>query len=329
MSEASDEAVESLRDAIKPIYEPKYDDVSGGDWLRVNDLVIGYASDNEAFAYPIKMLNLHETINDFIGGQAVLITYCPLCASAVVYDRELDGEVLVFGNTSALHESDMVMYDHNTGSYWFQILGEAVVGTLTGKRMDLLPSQTIRWSEWKELYPETKVLALDQGIRTISARNPYDRDSFVGYDDRVSSGFFAFPVTETKLDDRLPFGDSVITVQVGETHKAYALSGKPDRVVNDEVEGRAVVLIGRRAGPSGSAYFSFAGNRALTFRLSDSVVEDIETESQWNDSGIAVSGPLAGTKLEPVASRTSMWFSVIGALPDLTLYDEPDPPYLQ
>jgi hypothetical protein len=326
LAEASDETVEGLRDAIRPIYEPKYDDVSGGNWLRSDDLVIGYATDGEAFAYPIKMLNLHEIINDFIGGKAVLITYCPLCASAVVYNRELDGDVLVFGNTSALHESDMIMYDHNTGSYWFQVLGEAVVGELTGKRMDLLPSQTVTWTEWKKLHPDTKILALDQGIRPIRNTNPYDRDSFVGYEDRVSSGRFAFPVTESKLDDRLRFGDMVLTVQVGETHKAYALTGMPNRVINDEIEGRAIVMIARSDGPSGSAFFSLAGDQLLAFRITDDVVEDLETKSRWDVSGFAVSGPLAGTQLELVPSRTSMWFSVIGALPDLILYDEADTP---
>ncbi len=128
LSQATDEEVEELRDSINPIYEPRYGSAESGEWLRDADLVIGYVSQDDAYAYPVKMLNLHEIVNDFIDGVPVLVSYCPLCASAVVYSRELDGQVLLFGNTSALHESDMVMYDHRTGSYWFQVLGEAIVG---------------------------------------------------------------------------------------------------------------------------------------------------------------------------------------------------------
>ncbi len=92
LSEASDLAVERLRDAIKPVYEPVYDPVQGGDWLDEGDMVIGYANRSGAYAYPLKILNLHEIVNDYIDGVPVLVSYCPLCASAVVYDRRLDGE---------------------------------------------------------------------------------------------------------------------------------------------------------------------------------------------------------------------------------------------
>ena len=90
--------------------------------------MIGFVSKTETFAYPVKILNLHEIVNDAIDGAPVLVSYCPLCASGVVYSRKLDGQVLIFGNTSALFEPDLVMYDHQTGSYWFQVIGEAIVG---------------------------------------------------------------------------------------------------------------------------------------------------------------------------------------------------------
>ena len=132
LSEASEETIEILRDRIKPIYEPRYDSAGDGDWLSQGDGVLGYVSSSgDAFAYPMKMLNFHEIVNDVIDGVPLLVSYCPLCASGVVYDRELNGEVLLFGNTSALYQSDLVMYDHETGSYWHQVIGEAIVGPLT------------------------------------------------------------------------------------------------------------------------------------------------------------------------------------------------------
>ena len=209
LSEATDDLIESLSDAIKPVYEPRYDSVEGGKWLDDDDLVIGYAAENKAYAYPHKILNLHEIVNDFIDGVPVLVSYCPLCASGVVYNRELDGRALLFGNTSALYQSDMVMYDHQTGSYWFQVAGEAIVGPLTGKRITMLPSMTTTWGEWKLLHPNTSILSKDLGLLGSSARNPYDRDPFVGYADRVAQEHFAFPVSEEKLDRRLNAGEMV------------------------------------------------------------------------------------------------------------------------
>jgi hypothetical protein len=95
LDQASDQVIDVLRDAIQPIYEPEYDAVEGGDWLRETDLVIGYASRSGAYAHPIKMLNFHEIVNDVIDGVPVLASHCPLCFSGAVYSRDLEGEVLL------------------------------------------------------------------------------------------------------------------------------------------------------------------------------------------------------------------------------------------
>ena len=320
LSEATERDAENLRDRIKPIYTPEYDGPKGGDWLDSDDLVIGYESENEAFAYPIKMLNLHELVNDVIDGEPVLISYCPLCASGVVYSRTLNDQTLVFGNTSALYESDLVMFDHQTGSYWFQVLGEAIVGAMTGQRLKLLPSQTIPWGQWKSDHPDTRVLSKDMGLLNSLFGNPYDRDSFDGYQNRVNRDQFAFPVSEDKLDSRLKSGDKVIALQVGETHRAYLLTGRPNEAIDDEIEGRKVVVFIRENGPAGSAYFSEVDDRTLTFATDGETITDNETSSRWNFAGLAISGPLAGQQLEAVPSRTSFWFSLIGSLPDVELH---------
>ena len=139
LSEASEELVEDLRDVIKPIYNPEYGDAEGLPWLRASDMVIGYVSESGTYAYPVKVLNRRELVNDVIDDAPILVTYCPLCASSVVYSRQVKGETLLFGNTSALFEADLVMFDHQTGSYWFQVLGEAIVGEMTGKRLTPVP----------------------------------------------------------------------------------------------------------------------------------------------------------------------------------------------
>ena len=318
LDQASDQVIEALRDAIQPIYEPAYDPAERGDWLKETDLVMGYATRSGAYAYPIKILNFHEIVNDVIDGVPVLVSYCPLCFSGAVYSRDLEGEVLLFGNTSALYESDMVMYDHQTGSYWFQVIGEAIVGPLTGKRLELLPSMTTTWGEWKRQHPETVVLS--RNIEGLGDPRQYERDPFVGYAEGINRGRFYFPVSKEKLDGRLRPGDKVFAVQVGESHKAYPLATDSDWVLNDEVGGESVVVIGRAERPAAVAYLRTINGRELSFRLNDGSVEDAETNSEWDDSGKAVSGPMAGAQLMAVPSRTSFWFSLVGALPSIELY---------
>lgn len=323
LTEASDNAIEGLRDAIRPIYVPRYEAVEGGNWLREDDLVVGYAGETAAYAYPVKILNVHELVNDVIDGIPVLVSYCPLCSSGMVHSRVLDGRVLLFGNTSALYESDLVMYDHETGSFWQQVLGEAIAGTLTGRRLELLPSQTTTWGQWRRLYPGTRVLSIDQGIFNF-AGNPYQVDRFRGYARRVDSGQFAFPVSQEKLDRRLPFSQVVLAVRLDGQHKAYPLAREGgDWLANDEVAGVGVVVVGRSAGPSGVAYLSTLDGRALTFRLEGGLIVDNETGSTWDDAGRAITGSLAGAVLTPVPSLSSFWFSISTAVPGIKVYVAP------
>ncbi len=319
LSEASDRAVESLRDAIKPIYEPVYEPRERGDWLSDGDFVIGYAAGDEAYAYPLKMLNYHEIVHDLVDGVPILVSYCPLCASAVVYDRRLDDRVLVFGNTSALYESDMVMYDHQTGSYWFQVAGEAIVGELTGRRLDPLPSITISWGEWKALHPDTLVLSRDLGLIPGGGAR-YETDRFADYPERLDTVGPPFPVSAEKMDVRLRASDKVFAVEVGDSRKAYFLVPGRAWLVNDTVGGRDIVVLVRgKESPGARAFFSKAAGMTLNFKPDGGVMVDNETGSRWDDTGLATSGKLEGTRLEAVPSRTSFWFSLVGAFPGIDL----------
>ena len=318
LSEASDRAVESLRDAIKPIYEPLYEPLEGGEWLSDGDFVIGYAAGAGAYAYPMKILNYHEIVHDLVDGVPILVSYCPLCASAVVYDRRLDDQVLVFGNTSALYESDMVMYDHQTGSYWFQVAGEAIVGELTGRRLKPLPSITISWGEWKALHPDT--LVLSRNLRLLPDGRRYDTDPFERYPERLDTVGPPFPVSAEKMDVRLRASDKVFAVEVGDSRKAYFLVPGRQWLVNDSVGGRSIVVLVRGStSPGAQAFFSDVAGMGLNFRPDGGVMVDNETGSRWDDTGLAISGQLEGTRLEAVPSRTSFWFSLVGAFPGIDL----------
>ena len=229
--------IDRLLDVIPPIHNPTYQLGKDADWLFDTDIVIGYATDSGAWAYPIRILNFHEIVNDYLEGTPILISYCPLCYSAIVYQRDLDGEVLVFGNTSALYQSDMVMVDYNTGSYWWQVAGKGIVGPLTDKELTVLPSQTTTWAEWLNAYPDTLVLAENQGFN----RN-YGQDPFASISDFLNQGQFIFPVSDEVLDDRLLPADKVLAVQFGDEVHAYPIVGDALSVQHDRIGGENIVV---------------------------------------------------------------------------------------
>lgn len=319
LSDADSRTIEQLRDFIRPIYQPRYDGPEGGDWLRRTDLIIGYVGEEAAYAYPVNMLNFHEIVNDEIDGVPVLITYCPLCASGVVFDRRVDGEALTFGNTSALYQNDLVMYDHQTGSYWFQVGGEAIVGTLTGKRLVPLPSVTMPWQQWRELHPETRVLSLEQGL---TGSYSYEYDPFQGYNVSVDALNFPFPVSKEKLDTRLRPSALVLSVRVNGQEKAYPIQNMGNAAVNDTVGGEPVVVFSRDEGATSSAFSRTVDGRLLTFVLRDNQIRDQETNSLWDLAGRAVEGSLKGQQLKPLPTRRAFWFSLSLALPDIPLYQQ-------
>lgn len=262
LSEASPALIERLRDAIPPIHAPRYETAAEATWLSPKDIVLGYAAGGQAWAYPVRILNFHEIVNDTLAAEPVLISYCPLCFSGIVFSRRLRNRTLTFGNTSALYESDMVMLDYHTGSYWWQVAGQAIVGTLTGEALTLLPSIMTTWDEWQRLYPGTFVLSRDTGFR----RN-YDRDIFVGYAEAVDEGQFAFPVSDAGRDLRLSPATKVLAVKIGNDVWAYPMAKLGRAAIMDTLGGENLVVFTDPDGPTGAAYQPIAGHKRLTFAL--------------------------------------------------------------
>ena len=235
LSEADPATVDRLFDAIRPIDAPAYEVAADADWLSPADIVVGFVDPRGgSWAYPTRILNSREIVNDELGGMPVVITFCPLCGSGVVYGRELDGQALSFSNSSALFENDMVMVDRETGSYWWQVAGDALVGELTGSTLELLPSQTTTLERWLEQYPDSWVIERPDG-----RINPVD--AFAGYGARLDRGQTPFPVSdEAFADDRLDPSDRVIVVELGGERRAWATA--PARSVTDELGGQTITV---------------------------------------------------------------------------------------
>lgn len=165
------------KDGIPSIDEPIFIDVSDVTDLSDTEPVIGLHLGGEAKAYPLRILTWHEIVNDEIAGVPVTVTFCPLCNSSIVFDRRLDGRVLDFGTTGNLRNSDLVMYDRQTESWWQQFLGEGIVGELTGKSLTPIPSRLESWASFRDRSPNGKVLVPNNPGMRRYGRNPY-----VGYD---------------------------------------------------------------------------------------------------------------------------------------------------
>ncbi|MCH8156388.1 MAG: DUF3179 domain-containing protein, partial [Nitrospinae bacterium] len=149
------------KDGIPAIMRPKFVSAEEADrgMLKNNDRVIGLVLKGKARAYPIKILNWHEIVNDRMAGHSIVITFCPLCGTGMIFDAMLKGRKMTFGVSGLLYQSDMLLYDHQTESLWSQIKSEAVTGPLTGARLKLLASTQTTWKQWKQKHPATQVLS--------------------------------------------------------------------------------------------------------------------------------------------------------------------------
>ncbi len=161
------------KDGIPPIDKPKFIAVVNETELTDRDPVIGLSINGDARAYPLRILTWHEIVNDTVGGKAVAVTYCPLCNAAIVFDATVDGKPQSFGTTGKLRNSDLIMYDRETESWWQQFTGEGIAGLNTGKKLKLIASRIESWADFKKRFPDGKVLVPNnRGFRNYG-RNPY------------------------------------------------------------------------------------------------------------------------------------------------------------
>ncbi len=167
------------RDGIPSIDDPAFQTVAEVSGMSETEPVIGLVVNGDARAYPLKILIWHEIVNDTVGGVPVTVTYCPLCNSAIVFERTVDGRVLDFGTTGKLRNSDLVMYDRQTESWWQQFSGTAIVGAMTGTKLTILPSRLESWALFTARAPDGAVLV----PRSPGARS-YGQNPYVGYDSR-------------------------------------------------------------------------------------------------------------------------------------------------
>jgi hypothetical protein len=222
------------KDGIPAIDEPRFVSVREADFLESREPVIELEVNGQVRAYPIQILVWHEIVNDVVGGVPVAVTFCPLCHTAIVFDRRVEGTTLDFGTTGNLRNADLVMYDRQTESWWQQFGGRALVGELAGAELDQLPARLVAWDELQRERPDAKVLSRETGYDRSYGENPY-----TGYDDLDNSPFF--PVRNSD-DDRLPPKERVVFIERSGAAVAVPYQVlRRRKVVRVEIAGRLVV----------------------------------------------------------------------------------------
>ena len=209
------------KDGIPALTDPPVVAAEAATFLRPEDRVLGVALNGQARAYPIKILNWHEVVNDRLGETPISVTYCPLCLTGMVFRASHDGERVTFGVSGLLYNSDVLLYDRRTESLWSQLKMEAIAGARVGDRLEWLPVQHTTWEAWTTAHPTTDVVSMDTGYR-----RDYERDPYTDY---AQSPRVMFPVHHQ--DTRLPSKAWVLGVLINGEAKAYPL----DRLPNGEV----------------------------------------------------------------------------------------------
>jgi hypothetical protein len=317
------------KDGIPAIDQPQFITVDEADsWLEAVEPVVLVEVGGQARAYPLQILIWHEIINDTIADLPLAVTFCPLCNTAIAFEREFEGQVLEFSTTGRLRFSNLIMYDRQTETWWQQADGAAIAGEHAGSRLAFHPAAIISWQEFKSAHPDGDVLSRKTGFNRSYGRNPY-----TGYDDVDNSPFL---YVGPEIPGALPPVARVLTVDLNDEAVAYPyLSLEEVQVVNDVVGGQPVVVLwtagtasaldagsvagGRDVG-SAAAYSRVLDGRLLTFEFADGRITDRETGSQWNLLGQVVAGELAGSQLEPVVSINHFWFSWAAFRPETRIY---------
>ncbi len=286
------------KDGIPSLDNPTLIDANEADYLSKDDLVFGVAINGDVRAYPLRIMGWHEMFNEVIGGVPVALAYCTLCGSGILFETQVEGrkDPFVFGSSGFLYRSNKLMFDRETLSLWNQFTGKPVVGPLADSQIELRqhPVVITTWDDWQRANPSTRVLSLSTGHRR-------DYGSGVVYNSYFSSNDLMFPA----LVDQSEFKQKsyVFGIRVQGAAKAWPLKYFDGlTVINDEILGQPVVLIGDaktrsvRAYERGSRQFSLVNGQ---LQSDDGIV--------WTSGEDALKG--SGTALPRMAGHIAYWFA--------------------
>jgi hypothetical protein len=301
--------------SIPAILRPRFESPSvASRLLRPTDPVIGVAIDGDVRAYPVKLLAFHEVVNDVVGGRPIVVTWCPLCSSALVFDRRVGRKTLTFGVSGYLYQANQVLYDTQTRSLWSQLAEGAVTGAMRGHRLQLLSAVELPWSLWRSAHPATRVLSIRRdefASRFVHPFTYFDSRGEESSDDPYAGYVQKVPLYFGRIVDGLSGATQVVAVQRGVRSKVYPEPLLRRRiVVDDTFAGVPLTVFWSESGFAPSVFSRRLDGRVLHFRVKGAAIRDTLTGSRWSTStGRAVAGKLAGRSLRPLPFTYPYWFA--------------------
>jgi len=315
------------KDGIPAIDKPEFLSFNQAkNWIGESEPVIALEHKGVAKAYPLQILIYHEIVNDVIANLKVAVTFCPLCNASIVFNRSVQGNLLSFGTTGRLRNSDLIMYDRQTESWWQQFEGEGIVGRYAGEILEQVPSQIISFKNYQTLYPNGKVLSRNTGFSRPYGNNPYP-----GYDDINNVPF----LMKNTIDKRLPPMERVIGVTLDGKTKLYPFSKLEDKQIlqDDSFNGIVIFSTGqvnsaldkRKIGHSKltrtyAVYDASLDGKIINFRYENGKLLDRKTKSEWLVTGKAVSGQHKGRQLKKLNYGEHFAFAWLAFKPDAIIF---------
>lgn len=286
---------------------PSPSSAESASYLSNSDRVLGIVLNGEARAYPHKVIEQHEIVNDRVGDTWVSVTFCPLTGSGLAFDPHIDGERLDLGVSGLLFANNLVMYDRVSGAiYGPQLSVEGRCDVFRGESLAVFPVQEMSWGRWKHFHPDTRVI----GVAASDDR--YLESPYLGYDD-IDNYDVWYP---GPVDTSRPPKERVLAVRVGDGGRGYPfgeLAALGETSVVNEVVGEipTVILYEAAFGENAVAFDARVDGEALEWEVAGiGLWADLQTGSKWTIDGVAFDGPLQGTVLEPRAEAyVAFWFA--------------------
>lgn len=318
---------------------PKFvNKVEGLEMFFAKEPVIAVAINGIAKAYSLNILTMHEIANDELEGVSILVTYCPLCNSGIVYNRVLNHngeiEILEFEASGMLRNSDMVMLDRKTETLWQQLMGTAIVGTYNGAELDIVPSLIISVEEFFERYPNGQMLSKKTGFADSEKKygfNPYKK-----YDKNKNPIQHFF--NSDKVDKRLPAMERIVDIENNGDYKIYSFTSvAKNGVINDTFKTGNVVLFYKSGTISildendisaskdvGSVtvFSAIVDGNILVFAKEKKVFIDVDTKSKWDITGFCYAGKFKGKQLQIQPHSNHFAFAWLAFNPNCEIYEE-------
>lgn len=303
------------KDGIPSIDSPRFISVGDASFLKDDDLVIGIVKGDVVRAYPHKILDWHEIVNDNLNDNFVTINYCPLTGTAFGWSSIADGEKSTFGVSGLLYNTNLILYDRNTDSYWSQLKLECVHGDLIGDAPVVENVVETNWGTWKLLYPNTKVLSLETGFSRNYNNYPYG-------DYKTNHDFFIF--TASPSNDALPNKERIYSIIDKNRSRVYQFQKfAGGKVIKEVFNDKDYLVVGNEKLINS---FELSESQAdlnfeYDFNNSEAFFKDDEG-NKWSVFGRAIEGPRKGEVLKSSKSVVSFWFAIAAFYPDPKIYTE-------